>query len=104
MVEPIVTVSPLSTFRLQKESTPWVFAAGGISGMLSWAITYPQDVIKSRIQADKFGSQAKYKGYIHCLKIAIEKDGHAILTRGMASSLIRYFYIGNNNEGRIGRY
>ena len=85
-----MTLSTLFIFRLQKENTAWVFAAGGISGMLSWAITYPQDVIKSKIQADRFGTQATYKGYIHCYKLAVAKDGHAVLTRGMASSLIRY--------------
>ena len=67
-----------------------MFAAGGISGMISWAFTYPQDVIKSKIQADKLGPNAKYKGYMHCYKMVVAKDGHAVLTRGMASSLIRY--------------
>ena len=75
--------------RLNKENTAWVFAAGGISGMISWAFTYPQDVIKSKIQADNLGPQAKYKGYMHCYKMTVAKDGYGILTRGMASSLIR---------------
>ena len=75
--------------RLNKESTPWVFAAGGISGMISWAFTYPQDVIKSKIQADNLGPQAKYKGYVHCYKMTVAQHGYGILTRGMASSLIR---------------
>ena len=79
----------LNLFRLNKENTAWVFAAGGISGMISWAFTYPQDVIKSKIQADKLGPNAKYKGYMHCYKMVVAKDGHAVLTRGMASSLIR---------------
>ena len=57
--------------------------------MISWAFTYPQDVIKSKIQADKLGSQAKYRGYMHCYKVTVEKYGYGILTRGMASSLIR---------------
>ena len=75
--------------RMNPESTAWVFSAGGISGMLSWAFTYPQDVIKSKIQADNLGPNAKYKGYLHCYKMTVEKHGYGILTRGMASSLIR---------------
>jgi hypothetical protein len=37
----------------RENNTFWVFTAGGISGILSWIFTYPQDVIKSRIQVNK---------------------------------------------------
>ena len=58
--------------------------------MISWAFTYPQDVIKSKIQADNLGRNSTYKGYIHCYKMTVAQHGYGILTRGMASSLIRY--------------
>ena len=36
--------------RGRKDNVPLQFVAGGVAGMLSWALTYPQDVIKSRMQ------------------------------------------------------
>ena len=59
--------------------------------MMSWFVTYPQDVIKSRIQADGFGPNAKYRGYSHCLKVSVAKEGYGMLFRGMNSTLIRAF-------------
>ena len=34
--------------NMHKNSTAWVFFAGGISGINSWIFTYPIDVLKSR--------------------------------------------------------
>lgn len=42
--------------------------AGGLSGVVSWAFTYPLDVIKTRLQADG----AKYSGVVDCLKRSIK--------------------------------
>jgi solute carrier family 25 carnitine/acylcarnitine transporter 20/29 len=42
---------------------------GGVAGVVSWVVTYPQDVIKSRLQADSFGSDRKYQGPLHCLQV-----------------------------------
>ena len=40
----------VSFCRGRKDNVPVLFAAGGLAGMLSWVVTYPQDVIKSRMQ------------------------------------------------------
>lgn len=59
--------------------------------MLSWLFTYPQDVIKSRIQADSIeASSAKYTSYKQCLTSSIQGEGHSFLTRGISSTLIRW--------------
>lgn len=74
--------------RGREDNVPVLFVAGGIAGMLSWAVTYPQDVIKSRMQADANG---KYKGAVHCLKASLAAEGGIVLWRGLGSALIRAF-------------
>ena len=72
-----------------KNSTPWVFASGGLAGIVSWVFTYPIDVLKSRIQADHFGSAAQYRSTMQCLRASIASDGFGVLFRGMGSTVIR---------------
>ena len=53
-----------------------IMNAGGIAGMISWIVTYPIDVIKTRIQS----------GNSECIQSAIKKGK---LYRGMSISLLR---------------
>lgn len=73
------------------ESTPVVLFSGGMAGIFSWITTYPQDVIKSRIQADGFGATQEYRNALHCLKLSLKKEGHQFLFRGIGSTVIRAF-------------
>lgn len=68
-----------------------VLAAGGFAGAFSWVITYPIDVVKSRLQVDGVGGVSKYRGIAHCLKTSIANEGVGVLFRGLNSSLIRAF-------------
>jgi len=46
--------------------SPWtagIVLAGGSAGVVQWVVTYPIDVVKSRIQAFPPGT---YKGLIDC--------------------------------------
>ena len=63
------------------------------SGILSWVPTYPADCIKTRLQADHFGSKAVYKGTRHCIKCTLEGNSIAILYRGMGSCIYRAFVV-----------
>ena len=78
-----------------------------MAGVLSWVFTYPQDVIKSRLQADNFGGSQKYRGPLHCLQacgiarqhpvklfslqLSLKEEGHGFLLRGIGSTVIRAF-------------
>jgi len=73
------------------ESTPVVLMAGGMAGIFSWIFTYPQDVIKSRLQADGFGSNQQYSGTRHCLQASLQAEGYGCLSRGIGSTVIRAF-------------
>ena len=73
------------------DSTPVVLTGGGVAGILSWVLTYPQDVIKSRLQADGFGEAQQYRGTRHCLQASLRSEGPGCLVRGMGSTIIRAF-------------
>jgi len=68
-----------SYYKLKEYNIP-IFLSGGISGVLSWFLTYPIDTIKSRIQ----GNISK------TIKCAIKKGS---LTNGLTYCLIRGFIV-----------
>lgn len=61
-----------------------------MAGILSWLFTYPQDVIKSRIQGDTLGYASKYKGAYDCLKQSLRSEGYPMLFRGIGSTVVRF--------------
>ncbi|XP_026667320.1 LOW QUALITY PROTEIN: mitochondrial basic amino acids transporter-like [Ceratina calcarata] len=68
-------------------STLCMLLAGGLAGTASWVISYPLDVIKSRIQA----GGNRYSGVIDCLKQSVHTEGYSCLYRGLSSTIIRAF-------------
>lgn len=71
----------------------YLFMAGGIAGVISWILTVPMDVIKSRLQADGMGEKRQYTGIRDCFQQSYKDEGAAFLTRGMCSTLLRAFFI-----------
>ena len=63
---------------------------GGTAGILSWVLSYPQDVIKTRMQADGMGKTA-YNGIIHCGKRIYKEEGFKAYFRGLNATIIRAF-------------
>ncbi|XP_020278291.1 mitochondrial basic amino acids transporter-like [Pseudomyrmex gracilis] len=72
----------------QPISTVHMLFAGGLAGSASWMISYPVDVIKSRIQAESSG---RYSGALDCLKKSIQAEGYGCLFRGLNSTILRAF-------------
>lgn len=72
-------------------STSHMMFAGGLSGTLSWVITYPIDVVKSRLQVDGMGGVYRYTGFVDCLRKSIQTEGYRVLTRGLGSTVLRAF-------------
>lgn len=73
------------------ENISWTsqLLAGGIAGMASWASTYPQDVIKTRLQSQR--TQGQYKGFWECGRVVVKEGGWAALFVGLQPCLQRAF-------------
>ena len=69
-------------------STLHMLLAGGLAGTASWVISYPLDVVKSRLQADISG---RYSGAIDCFRKSVQSEGYNCLFRGLNSTIIRAF-------------
>lgn len=68
-----------------------ILLSGGLAGMSSWFMSYPVDVIKSRLQSDGAFGAAKYTGIYDCLKKSVNEEGYRVLFRGLNSTMIRAF-------------
>ncbi|XP_015433086.1 PREDICTED: mitochondrial basic amino acids transporter-like [Dufourea novaeangliae] len=75
------------TSETEPVSTPWMLLAGGVAGTASWALTYPIDVIKSRIQANG----DRYTGMIDCFRRSVRTEGYSCLYKGLSSTILRAF-------------
>lgn len=62
--------------------------AGGLAGVMSWIVTFPIDVVKTRLQSDVAG---KYTGAVDCMIKTYKAEGHAAFSRGLVSTVIRAF-------------
>ncbi|KAF9527341.1 mitochondrial carrier domain-containing protein [Crepidotus variabilis] len=64
---------------------------GATAGYALWAIIYPIDMIKSRMQTDGFspGSGQKYKSTLDCVRTVWRTEGIGAFTRGLGPTLIR---------------
>ncbi|EJD34687.1 mitochondrial carrier with solute carrier repeats [Auricularia subglabra TFB-10046 SS5] len=64
---------------------------GAAAGYALWAVIYPIDVVKSRIQTDGFdaASGRKYSSTLDCLRKVWAAEGVKGFTRGLGPTLIR---------------
>ncbi|GJQ80273.1 hypothetical protein Trydic_g18699, partial [Trypoxylus dichotomus] len=72
-------------------STATMLVAGGLAGVVSWIISYPVDIIKSRLQMDGVDGQRVYKNSLDCLKKGIATEGYGFLARGLTPAVVRAF-------------
>ncbi|XP_038214780.1 mitochondrial basic amino acids transporter-like [Zerene cesonia] len=72
----------------RNQSVMRVFMAGGLAGALSWIVSYPVDVVKSRLQGDAI---QKYAGAWDCFRQSIRTDGWRCMSRGLGPVLVRAF-------------
>jgi len=64
---------------------------GAASGYTLWAVIYPIDMIKSRMQTDGFSPATgqKYKSTLDCVRTTWRTEGIKAFTRGLTPTLIR---------------
>lgn len=65
--------------------------AGGLAGVFSWLVSFPVDVVKSRVQADGLDGPRRYTGAVDCVRQSVAAEGYGFLTRGLGSVLLRAF-------------
>jgi solute carrier family 25 carnitine/acylcarnitine transporter 20/29 len=66
-------------------------AAGGLSGTLSWAIVYPLDLIKTRIQSLPHDCRAREWGMVSVGSDVVRRHGWRALYRGFGITMMRAF-------------
>uniref|UniRef100_A0A182NZV8 Mitochondrial carnitine/acylcarnitine carrier protein CACL n=1 Tax=Anopheles epiroticus TaxID=199890 RepID=A0A182NZV8_9DIPT len=78
--------------RCVADPSPFVILmAGGLAGTFSWLVTFPLDVVKSRLQADGSSGKPQYTGLVDCVRKSHAAEGLSFLSRGLASTLLRAF-------------
>ena len=75
----------------EKRSIPVCVVAGGLTGIVSWAIVFPVDVIKTRLQMDGLHGSTQYRGIIDAFRKSVAQDGWVVLTKGLGATVVRAF-------------
>lgn len=70
---------------------PRLILAGGLAGMISWAVVFPVDVVKSRLQADGANGNFRYSGIRDCVVKSYREGGFGVFMRGIWPTVIRGF-------------
>lgn len=65
--------------------------AGGLSGALTWAIIYPFDVIKTRIQTSSLDTPIEKRRIMYIYRQIMQEHGWRFFFRGLGVTLLRAF-------------
>lgn len=60
------------------------------TGVVSWALITPIDLVKSRIQADDI-KKPVYRGFMDCAKKSYQAHGLSVFFRGFSMMMLRSF-------------
>lgn len=71
-----------------KYETAGIVFAGGSAGVVQWVVTYPLDVVKSKMQAFPPGT---YRGMWDCAVKSARAEGPLVFFRGIEMALLRAF-------------
>lgn len=74
---------------------------GGISGTAAWVVTYPLDVVKTRLQTDGVQGQRQYSGIVDCAHKSYSKEGLKVFVRGLSTCLVRAFPVNVATFGTV---
>ncbi|KAG7754376.1 hypothetical protein KL947_004998 [Ogataea haglerorum] len=74
----------------QNISTMELLVCGAVAGDALWLSSYPLDVVKSRLQSDRFGRNSRYKGSaVEVVKHIMRHEGPLGFWKGIGPTLLR---------------
>ncbi|KAI0730404.1 mitochondrial carrier [Earliella scabrosa] len=75
---------------LSTHSWPALLAAGGLAGVAGWVVTFPFDVVKTRVQSTPAGAPDNpYRSTWSTIVASYRAEGVQVFFRGLAPTLIR---------------
>lgn len=73
-----------------ENETDWkLMTAGGIAGMVSWAVCMPLDVVKSCVQGQKL--EGKQQSMLEIAKSRMKQEGLGFFFKGFGATMVRAF-------------
>lgn len=67
-----------------------ILMAGGVAGVVTWALATPMDVVKARLQMSGNGGR-EYSGVLHCMRVSLREEGVRVFFKGLLLNSIRAF-------------
>jgi solute carrier family 25 carnitine/acylcarnitine transporter 20/29 len=67
--------------------------AGGVAGSFAWAVVYPVDLIKSRIQSLPLHTPSSERSLWYVTKKVVQTGSWSALYRGLGITLVRAFSV-----------
>ncbi len=81
---------PQSHTKPRSHSYPVLLLAGGLAGAMSWIVTFPFDVIKTRVQSTLSpGSDNPYRNTLSTIVHSYRQEGLRVFFHGLTPTLIR---------------